>query len=431
MFLLFSISFPSAGYSGGGGRDSLAFLNVGMGARPMGMAGAFTAVADDVNALYYNPAGLANLDNAQVTFIHQRWIVDLNYSYFGVALPIRSLGTFAGSLLHLGTPKIEAFDEFNNHAGTFSANDLAFSLSYGRNIIPGLSGGLTARFVKEVLDKSIATAFSVDLGVLYDLGKDTRIGGFIGNIGTSIKHIAESPLESSKQAGVLRLGISTYGLSPKFLTSLEFTKQFDDDPEIRVGGEYVVSDSFVTRMGYSHEFGGRQTGGINGISGGVGFRYSSIVIDYALSPWGDLGMTHMFGLTYQGSVKTAKEPKVLEEKVAAAPSDDEELANYANREKKNQHDSGPFQKEDKQQKTLENAVDMLKQGKAKESLSILTALSKQQPRDARIYLFTGLALKSLDKTDEAKKYFEFTVKLAPEGSKIQSLAQGYLDKLPR
>ena len=69
-------------------------------------------------------------------------------------------------------------------------------------------------------------------------------------------------------------------------------------------------------------------------------------------------------------------------------------------------------------------------GQGAKALKVLTALPKRQPRDARIYLYTGLALKSLGKTDEAKDFFKVTEKLAPEGSKLQGLAKQYLEGLP-
>lgn len=423
------LGLSTSSFSAGGGRDALTFLNLGMGARPMGMAGAFTAVADDVNAIFYNPAGLANLESFQASLLHQRWIVDLSYSYLGAALPINGIGTFAGSLLHLGTPQIEAFDEFNQRVGNFTANDLAFSVSYGRSIVPGLAAGLTTKFVREVLDQSSANAFSLDLGVLYTLGADTKVGAFLGNMGTSVKHFADSPLESSKQAGILRFGISTRKINPKVLSSLELTKQFDDDAEIKIGGEYKVTEAFRARMGYAHEFGGRQTGGISGISAGVGFRYGSLIFDYALSSWGDLGLTHMLGFTFVGKGTTAEEPLAMEEPSVQTPDEQNKVEHPAVVEDKAVEKPGPAPRIEESPKTLEAAVELLKAGKAVESIKILTVLSKKQPRDPRIYLYTGLALKSLGKTDRARGFFEAAIKLAPKGTKIRKFAEKYLKDL--
>lgn len=425
---ILGLSTPS--FSAGGGRDALTFLNLGMGARPMGMAGAFTAVADDVNAIFYNPAGLANLESFQASLIHQRWIVDLSYSYLGAALPINGIGTFAGSLLHLGTPQIEAFDEFNQPVGTFTANDLAFSVSYGRSIVPGLAAGLTTKFVREVLDQSSASAFSLDLGILYTLGADTQVGAFLGNIGTSVKHFEDSPLESSKQAGILRFGISTRKINPKVLSSLELTKQFDDDAEIKIGAEYKVTEAFRARMGYAHEFGGRQTGGISGLSAGVGLAAGSLIFDYALSSWGDLGLTHMLGFTFVGKGTTAEKPLAMEEPSVQTPDEHYKVEEHpAVVEDKAVEKPGPAPRTKESPKTLEAAVQLLKAGKAVESIKILTVLSKRQPRDPRIYLYTGLALKSLGKTDRARAFFEATIKLAPKGTKIRKIAEKYLKDL--
>lgn len=113
---------------------------------------------------------------------------------------------------------------------------------------------------------------------------------------------------------------------------------------------------------------------------GVGIRLSSMQIDNAISAWEDLGLTHVVG------------PKV-------SPA------------------------------ALSIVVDLLKSGNAKESLKLLTALSKSQPRDPNIYLYTGLALKSLGRIDDAKKYFEASLSLSPDGSMVREYAKKYLKDL--
>ena len=64
--LAFSLH-PSALFSAGVGTTAGQFLRVGLGARAVGLGGAFSALADDVTAIYWNPAGLAQIENREVS----------------------------------------------------------------------------------------------------------------------------------------------------------------------------------------------------------------------------------------------------------------------------------------------------------------------------------------------------------------------------
>ncbi|HPG31034.1 MAG TPA: hypothetical protein PLQ81_09645, partial [bacterium] len=62
------------------GTTGAAFLKLGYGARPAGMGEAFSAVSGDINSLYYNPAGLYDVSNKTISFMHLNWLLDINYN---------------------------------------------------------------------------------------------------------------------------------------------------------------------------------------------------------------------------------------------------------------------------------------------------------------------------------------------------------------
>ncbi len=88
------------------------FLKIGVGARPLGMGGGYIAIADDVNAIYWNPGGLAQLRKKEISAMHNEWIDDIKYEFVGYAVPltridmdkkheftrIKNLGTLAFSI---------------------------------------------------------------------------------------------------------------------------------------------------------------------------------------------------------------------------------------------------------------------------------------------------------------------------------------------
>lgn len=82
------------------GTSSLQFLKIGSGARATGMGESFVAVANDISALYWNPAGITQFSENGLTFSHSRWFVDTDVNFFGGVYHIgeNSIGVSVTSL---------------------------------------------------------------------------------------------------------------------------------------------------------------------------------------------------------------------------------------------------------------------------------------------------------------------------------------------
>src|SRR5438445_6968526 len=89
------------------GTTAAKFLSIPVGARAVGMGGAFVAVADDASSLYWNPAGIARLSQSEAIFHHANWIADMNFNFGGVAVPIEGLGTVGISFTSLTMDEME------------------------------------------------------------------------------------------------------------------------------------------------------------------------------------------------------------------------------------------------------------------------------------------------------------------------------------
>ena len=77
------------------------FLKLGVGARPIALGGAFVAQANDLSAMYWNPAGLARLSGASVQLAHTRYLADITYNFAAFGTSLGNAGTLAASLIYL------------------------------------------------------------------------------------------------------------------------------------------------------------------------------------------------------------------------------------------------------------------------------------------------------------------------------------------
>tara|TARA_R110002072_G_scaffold57573_6_gene147938 strand:+ start:741 stop:1817 length:1077 start_codon:yes stop_codon:yes gene_type:complete len=161
------------------------FLKIGVGARALGMSNAFVANADDVTAGYWNPAGLANMnDDFQFSFMHSEYFAGIaSYDYAAFATRIDSASTIGFSFIRFGvddipntTLLIDANGNLDfNRVTTFSAADYAGIISYSRlSKIKGLSYGGNIKIIRRIIgDFSQAWGFGFDLGTQYRKNKWT------------------------------------------------------------------------------------------------------------------------------------------------------------------------------------------------------------------------------------------------------------------
>ena len=130
------VSFiPHAGLSASRGKYAGEFIDIGVGGRALGLGGAYTAIANDVTAGYWNPAGLSKLMYPQLTLMHdERFGGLINYDYGAIALPVGSNASAAVSAIRLGIDNIantqSAWNDLNNN-GIPESNEIDYNkISY-------------------------------------------------------------------------------------------------------------------------------------------------------------------------------------------------------------------------------------------------------------------------------------------------------------
>ena len=252
-----------------------------------------------MEAVYYNPAGLAHLSHNQAAFTHYELYADMNYENVAMGLPI-SNGAITLSMVGFLSGEIErtTLEEPAGTGDNFSANDFSFNITYSRIMTDKFSAGATFKFLVLNLAEVRATGVAFDFGAIYNTGiKNIRIGFAVSNFGPDLRYKGE-PLEfETRKSDNLDQAsdVNAKYVSELFQLPLTFRMGISYDPVITekhrvtvladgvnpndqkenllVGAEYCFQNSYFIRGGYAGLFNnGLEDGGINqkGYSFGAG-----------------------------------------------------------------------------------------------------------------------------------------------------------------
>lgn len=269
-------------------------LSVGMGARAVGMGESFTAVADDLSALHYNPAGLGQIPNTRVSLMHNSY---LNMGFFETLafdLPLGDTGTLAMGFSYLNYGNIERRDNLGNLAGTYAPNDLGLRGAFGFEAAEDLYLGAGSQWLREDISGSIFTSLSWDLGALWSPFEGFSAGLAVKNLGVES---GGYKLPAQVKAGAAyRIPLS--GIDAHVLTfSAGGDLSFQGASRLNAGFEYAIQKSYFLRAGYAGDLQDNKLGGVKGLSAGAGVKWDQFQLDYSFSFVGDLGDLHRVSLS--------------------------------------------------------------------------------------------------------------------------------------
>jgi hypothetical protein len=277
------------------GQSGAQFLKLGVGARAIGMGGAFTAVANDASALYWNPAGLTNVMSKEFTFTHTKWVADINYEYAGYAHKLPGIGTIGLSMSALTMDDIEITTPLNpqGNGEYYTASDYMMALTFARMLTDKFSVGGTVKYIGQYIDDESANGFAVDVGTLYDTGfKTLRLAMSIQNFGGDMKFVEEEyPLPITFKFGVAMDVVDT-GMH-LLTTSVEMNHPNDNAEQVNWGVEYWFNNMFALRSGY--KFNSDSVGLSAGLGAKVPISFAQLMVDYAYTDVGHMAKDDEFG----------------------------------------------------------------------------------------------------------------------------------------
>ncbi|NTV52421.1 MAG: PorV/PorQ family protein [Candidatus Firestonebacteria bacterium] len=297
-------------------KSANSFVEIGAGARAVAMGEAFTAVADDVSALHWNPAGLGIVPNVQVLFTHNQWIQDVTFENAMTVFP--GLGGNLGlAATYVDYGVMDKLSESGQPLGGFSASDLGLTLGYGLPVSPYFSMGAAVKSLTNSLDGQKKSSWAYDAGALLIWPEaNLQIGLSVLNLGLSA---------DDHQPSQVKFGMALMHLGDWLTLAADANKHFDQDAFQVNGGAECRLGFLALRAGYQYSSADLGLGGgLSGVTFGGGLRqyfdHFGVNLDYAFVPYGDLGATHRFAVTLEMGGQTTSPAQPPESTETAQPA---------------------------------------------------------------------------------------------------------------
>ncbi len=321
------------------GTTSANFLEIGYGAAGSALGDAYVSLANDASSSYWNPAGLAQMSRSEVMFVTQPWLVGINTTFGAVGIVVPSFGTIGANfiIMDYGDMDVTTMSMQEGTGEKFTSEDMAFSLSFARNITEWFSVGATGKIITSSIWHESASALAFDLGVLIktDFFSPTggnehglNIGMSISNYGTTLKYDGLdllTPIDvDPNSAGnyqsapgrlatqewelplIFRVGVSVTPLLTdvhEIILSVDALHPNDNSESVNVGAQYSLNfpsfGKIFLRGGYKALF---MEDSQYGASYGMGILVNmmsnkSIKVEYAYRSIGILGGVQAVGIS--------------------------------------------------------------------------------------------------------------------------------------
>lgn len=257
-----------------------------VGARSIGLGGAFVAVGDEASAAVWNPASLARMDQMQVQSEMVKLFEDTSVNLFSFAMPNRSLPSFGVTIMSLSSGGFQRTNELNDPLGEFKEGDVAIHLTGAKRLSPRLALGVNAKVLNMGIEDYSASGFGTDLGMMYTASDAVQFGAALLNVGGPKITLRDT---EEKMPSEFRVGGALRFMQGNGLISAEIADRNGYGTEGHVGAEAWLMDKLAVRLGYHSDE----------VTMGFGTRLpNGLQFDYGYADH-ELGGTHRFGVSYR------------------------------------------------------------------------------------------------------------------------------------
>lgn len=255
-------------------------LTIPMGARNVALSGADIAGVGGNEAMYWNPAGVATVQNTEASFSYLKYFADMTISYFTVSSNVGQLGVFGLNLqaLNIGDINVTTIEVPEGTGEVLKPNYLTLGGTFARSFTDRINFGMNAKFISERIGDMTASAFAFDFGLQYrsPFGVDFGVvmknyGSTLEFSGSSVEFDTEIPwanpnattrktaldMAANELPASMNLGLSyDYNFADihKVTIAGTYANNSYDVDKAHVGVEYSLKDIVFGRIGYVNPF---------------------------------------------------------------------------------------------------------------------------------------------------------------------------------
>lgn len=303
ILLVASLSPATAGNERRIGTSGAQELRIPVGARGTALGGAILADVQGIEAVYWNPAGLAYLENTEAVFSHQPYLAEINVNFVGVAHTIEGLGTIgaAAKIVSIGDMEETTEDQPDGTGRTYGPSLSVISMSFSRILTNRVSFGITGKFIYERIFEVSASGIAFDAGVIYDPGwNGIKMGMALKDYGPQMKFsgigfdrtLDDRPVTPKAASfdlpSSLCLGMSyttTKGVNQAMVSGNFINNNYSMDMW-QGGFEYTYDNKYCLRAGYNYSSQDKWQYGLT-LGGGLSYEFqgTKLTFEYA---WADV-----------------------------------------------------------------------------------------------------------------------------------------------
>jgi hypothetical protein len=302
------------------------FLNIPIGGKAISMGGAYTAIADDPTALFWNPGAMSRVGRSDIYTSITNYFVDSQHTWFGaqyMLTPSDALGISLNSLNYGDWEPVTTVEEPEGTGEYWQASDMALAVSYSRNMTDRFSIGGSIKYIQQKIYNESASTVAVDLGLLFITQfNGLQIGASIRNFGGSMEMrgrdlITQVDLDPASQGNnenivsflktdqwaiplTYVIGVSMPVIDRgwnRLMLAADVVRPTNDAQTLNMGADWKIADMVSIRAGYQSIFKSEKENGLT-LGMGIDLEISgmAIVFDYSFQSFGKLGMLNTTSL---------------------------------------------------------------------------------------------------------------------------------------
>lgn len=333
--LLLLLAAPAAALGNRVGESTAQFLRFGAGARALALGEAYTGLAEGPEAIFWNPAGLADQRRPALHYSRTELLTFFHHDFAAYAQPL-GRGALGASFTRFSQNSMPLVNNSNVVVGRFSPHSEAVAVAYARHfaaddpeeadrgyfrdawVLPGamkplrheldpwqgaFSAGLSLKVIREAIHAYEATAFAVDAGVLYHPidHERAKLAAAVRNLGSQERFIEQAEPLPAELALAASYDLQ-YEDRSRLVPTLEVAVPLHARVHGKAGLEWAFPAGDLTtvalRAGYK-SLAVPDLGALAGLTGGVGVGLRRFSADFAFQPMAELGEVYRLSLGWK------------------------------------------------------------------------------------------------------------------------------------